>query len=501
MGCGASSISKIPVKKDFHDQYKLGEKLGSGSFGCVYKARLRNKGDPNYDTTYAAKILDKQAPDGPSAKEVKKDFTFEVDMLSKTKGSKYVIQLMDAFEDSRFCYVVMECCGQTVLEAFTDPENECSSEADLAKVLRQMMAGIAHCHSMGIVHRDVKPTNYLLSFGSHLGDKDCVIKLCDLGFAVAMPDNAKGGLTEHCGTAPFMAPEILKDEKYGFKVDVWAFGVSAYLMLFGSFPYNPPQPCSKAMKKLIKQGAAKPSYRACEGLEQPSSHAIQFVQTLLERQPKIRPSAPQVLDMPYVRDSNVDDITAHEPTTPTQDFFRRRDRLHSLHSNFAKAAQKQQEIQDERAISPKALQIFEVELQKMQEIHGIKRPSLNRTMTLPSTKSGSLSESLSTADLDGRETASPQSDYEYSIASPESHTSWGAEDRQPSMEAFSRCDSVDSRRSSKRHHTHGGEVNPQSPHKSVNTEEGRLMNELRQQRINDPGRKLSQDRPNVELIE
>merc|ERR1712187_142528 len=102
---------------------------------------------------------------------------------------------------------------------------------------KQMAEGIEHIHASRIVHRDVKPDNFLLSGKSldegvrmHVGltDFDCAVKL-----------NEGQVLTKLCGTERYMAPEMLLDEpSYGLKVDIWALGVSLYGMINRSFPFK-----------------------------------------------------------------------------------------------------------------------------------------------------------------------------------------------------------------------------------------------------------------------
>eukprot|EP00746_Dinoflagellata_sp_MGD_P014651 gnl/MRDRNA2_/MRDRNA2_132217_c0_seq1.p1 gnl/MRDRNA2_/MRDRNA2_132217_c0~~gnl/MRDRNA2_/MRDRNA2_132217_c0_seq1.p1 ORF type:complete len:485 (-),score=104.20 gnl/MRDRNA2_/MRDRNA2_132217_c0_seq1:33-1487(-) len=472
MGCNASSDSKM--KADFHENYKLGEKLGEGAFGCVYKAHLRDKMNPNFNSSYAAKILDKKAPGGPSVKSVRKDFKLEVDMLSKIGNCTNVVGLIDAFEDARFCYVLMPCCGPTVLEAFLEQDDV--NENDLARVCYGMTQGVVHIHSVNMVHRDVKPQNFLISHqGARLGDKDCTIKLCDMGFAVDMPKNGKG-LKELCGTPPFMAPEMLKEEQaYDQKVDVWALGVSFYLMLYGTFPYNPSKPDAEKMKQLIREGKTKPPYKATEGLQQPSTHACEFVRAILARNPVQRPLAAQVLAMPYMRDGMAEaqapEVKSAEPESEIKEFFRKRSRMQSLGGNIAQAAANVKQLQAQRAISPQALAIFEEELRKLQEMTGFKRQQSNRTMTLPSNSSRSLAGSISLKELADEAVYATAT----SPKSPEAQPIIGSDDL-----PFERSSSLKSLedRSGKRHSTHGGEYNPNDTIK-VETEEGTLLSQLR----------------------
>jgi len=291
-----------------------------------------------------------------------------------------LVQLMDVFEDKRFCYVVMDICICTVLDAFLDePE---ASEGDLAIAFRQMSQGVAHCHSVGVVHRDIKPQNFLVAGSKKLADEKCVIKLCDFGMAIMMPKGKSKPLKEVCGTAPFMAPEMLMHHAYDYKVDVWALGVTSYLMLFGVFPYNPVTLSAQHMKTEIKEGKRLPNFQAEAGLQQPSPHSIEFVKRLLEREPKCRVTAEETLKLTYVKVITQQDIQ----TPTTKDIIRQRKRVQSLKPNIVKAAAHAEEVMDRRTISPQALDMFEEELTRLQAEFGLYRRPSERTMTLPSPK-------------------------------------------------------------------------------------------------------------------
>eukprot|EP00746_Dinoflagellata_sp_MGD_P167838 gnl/MRDRNA2_/MRDRNA2_98779_c0_seq1.p1 gnl/MRDRNA2_/MRDRNA2_98779_c0~~gnl/MRDRNA2_/MRDRNA2_98779_c0_seq1.p1 ORF type:complete len:436 (+),score=85.23 gnl/MRDRNA2_/MRDRNA2_98779_c0_seq1:100-1407(+) len=389
MGCNVSSAVDKPVKRDFHATYTLNEELGKGAFGAVYKAHLRNACDTSdKKKTFAVKVLSKKSKDGPGASEVQKEFRNETNMMMLCK-SDHVVDLFDTFEDRVFCYTIMEHCQENILDAFCGKEDV--NETQLSKVFAGMAKGIEHCHKMGVVHRDVKPQNFLLAAGTKITDPDCVVKLCDFGMAIMMPLKSKG-LYEVCGTCPFMAPEMLQKENgYDYKVDVWALGAAAHLMLFGAFPYNPVRPCAVEMKALIRSGREEIPFKASSGLEQPSMEAVDFVKRLLDRNPSSRPTSTEVLAMPYLQPHMVS-------------FIRERSRIHSLHSNIVKAANEAKLANEmmRKHISHESLQKFEEELQKLADVHGVcRRSPSERTMTVPSIKSGSLSLSISAHDLSG----------------------------------------------------------------------------------------------------
>merc|ERR550514_1237430 len=142
----------------------------------------------------------------------------------------------------------MEKASCSVQEAFLkSSKNGNVNEHDLAHIFKCMLLGVQHLHECGVVHRDIKPANLLLVAGDSLSNRP-VVKVCDLGLATKLP--TRGGLTEVCGTAPYMAPELLKKQNaYQTSVDFWSAGVTAYLMLLGGFPY----PCARGNTQQMKQ--------------------------------------------------------------------------------------------------------------------------------------------------------------------------------------------------------------------------------------------------------
>jgi len=159
-------------------------------------------------------------------------------------------------------------------------------------------AGGSAFHHCGVVHRDIKPANLLLAAGADLADRP-LVKVCDLGLGTKLP--ARGGLTEVCGTAPYMAPEMLiKKSAYHCEVDLWSCGVTAYLMLLGGFPYQCPKGNTKTTKEVIAEGKEKPSFKAHKGFAQPSDAAISFLRSLSNREPQLRAGCARALSSEYI---------------------------------------------------------------------------------------------------------------------------------------------------------------------------------------------------------
>jgi serine/threonine protein kinase len=99
---------------------------------------------------------------------------------------------------------------------------------------RQLIDGLLYLHACHVVHRDIKPANLLLTL-------DGIIKISDFGVAeVLSPHDPKDGCKNFAGTQQFMSPEVAKGDSNpsGEKVDIWASGVTLFLMVFGEFPFS-----------------------------------------------------------------------------------------------------------------------------------------------------------------------------------------------------------------------------------------------------------------------
>eukprot|EP00928_Gymnodinium_smaydae_P041562 TRINITY_DN28112_c0_g1_i1.p1 TRINITY_DN28112_c0_g1~~TRINITY_DN28112_c0_g1_i1.p1 ORF type:complete len:323 (-),score=41.11 TRINITY_DN28112_c0_g1_i1:417-1325(-) len=179
--------------------------------------------------------------------------------------------------------MVMELCHFSLLDVMRS--NLSLIEHDVQRMFAEMLTGIAHCHSLRIVHCDVKPDNFMLG-----GSEGTTLKLCDFGLAQALDEGYLKGI---CGTAPYMAPEIVWKEPYDEKVDVWSFGVVAYVLLFGCFPYKPKLRGSTAMKAAICVGLPEPFFSTDERGD--------FTRMFLERSKKQRCSASEALNFAFLK--------------------------------------------------------------------------------------------------------------------------------------------------------------------------------------------------------
>jgi len=172
------------------------------------------------------------------------------------------------------------------------------SERTAASYMRAVLRTLAQCHAAGILHRDVKPGNFMLLSS----DERAPVKAVDFGLAVPFDKDAPPredlGLE---GTPWYMAPEVLSS-KVGPEADVWAAGVMAFQLLSGRFPFDDrSSPASPSLAKIWKSILTDKVSMKGPSWEGVSEEAKEFVQWLLAREPGDRPTAAEALAHPWLR--------------------------------------------------------------------------------------------------------------------------------------------------------------------------------------------------------
>ncbi|XP_039381395.1 testis-specific serine/threonine-protein kinase 5-like isoform X3 [Mauremys reevesii] len=247
------------VRESKENGYLLSSrKIGSGAFSKVYLGyATQEKLRQNYKlasdlrskrhSMVAIKIISTaKAPLEYSRKFLPR----EIYSLNATYKHINVIQLYEMYRNNRRTYLVLELASRgDLLEHInaTSDRRECPGleEEEARRLFRQIVSAVAHCHNVGIVHRDLKCENILL-------DERGFIKLTDFGFANRY--SLKNSLmSTFCGSVAYTAPEILMSKKYnGELADLWSLGVILYAMVTGKLPFKERQP--HKMIHMIKQG-------------------------------------------------------------------------------------------------------------------------------------------------------------------------------------------------------------------------------------------------------
>ncbi|XP_060188493.1 calcium-dependent protein kinase 28-like isoform X1 [Lycium barbarum] len=278
-------------EKDFDKRYTIGKLLGHGQFGYTYVATDKSSGD-----RVAVKRIEKNKMVLPIAVE---DVKREVKILKALAGHENVVQFYNSFEDDNYVYIVMELCegGELLDRILSKVDTICLirkdsryTEKDAAIVVRQMLKVAAECHLHGLVHRDMKPENFLFKSSK----EDSPLKATDFGLSDFIRPGKK--FQDIVGSAYYVAPEVLK-RRSGPESDVWSIGVITYILLCGRRPF-----WDKTEDGIFKEVLRnKPDFRR-KPWSNISNSAKDFVKKLLVKDPRARLTAAQALSHPWVRE-------------------------------------------------------------------------------------------------------------------------------------------------------------------------------------------------------
>lgn len=200
------------------NEFEIIKQLGKGGYSIVYLVKHIETG-----RKYALKCATKYKNGKDRSKRTRK----EIEILSKIKH-KNIIRLKGWFEDEDTIYLVLEyvSCGDLskYYKTFLPDKRE------LAKIMLQIIKALEYCHEKGIVHRDIKLENILIS-------KRMRIKLTDFGLC-EVKESHNTYFYDEVGTPRYTAPELLKRKGYNESVDVWGLGVIFFMLLTGMYPFD-----------------------------------------------------------------------------------------------------------------------------------------------------------------------------------------------------------------------------------------------------------------------
>ena len=216
-------MDKIPKRLG---KYEVAEEIDRGSMGIVYLGY-----DPYVDRQVAIKVaLAESLNDPESGQRYRKMFFNE----ASTAGSlthPNIISIFDAGVDQEICYIVMEYIkGGETLKKYCTPENSLPIEK-VVEVIFKCAKALDYAHRQGVVHRDIKPTNILVT-----GDVD--IKIGDFSIAhINKPDSTETQPVGMMGSPRYMSPEQLKEDFVTGQSDLFSLGIVMYELLTGKHPF------------------------------------------------------------------------------------------------------------------------------------------------------------------------------------------------------------------------------------------------------------------------
>ena len=155
----------------------------------------------------------------------------EIDVLKQSQHPN-IVGLIDLFENSDYYYIVLEYMQGKDLFDYIQVRSFKLTEHRVKEIAYQIGLALKYLHNYGIVHRDLKLENVMMSDNL----ETAVPKLVDFGLAKLIGPNEKAD--EPFGTLGYVAPEVLRKEPYSFSCDLWSYGCIIYALLSGSLPFD-----------------------------------------------------------------------------------------------------------------------------------------------------------------------------------------------------------------------------------------------------------------------
>ena len=279
---------EVPFGKPIEEVYDgvhSGPVLGSGISGLVRLVTHKATG-----VKYAVKCLDLGLVDTDEGLARLREEIFIMCQLDHPN----IVRLEEVYESHSEIYLVQELClGGELFDRLDEQPDYHYTEAECARLVKQMLCAVRYLHSKGIIHRDLKLENFLFSSTA----KDSELKMIDFGLS----KHFRYGEVQHeaVGTPYTVAPEVIRGS-YDERCDIWAIGVISFLLLSGEPPFGGcggPEPLMVVRANIL---AATYAFEPAEVWDLVSAGARTFIDSLLVIDPKKRPTARAAQKLPWL---------------------------------------------------------------------------------------------------------------------------------------------------------------------------------------------------------
>ena len=245
--------------------YELGEVLGRGGMGTVYRAKHAANGQ-----VYAVKVL---APYYANDSHFRRRFESEIQALIKLDHPNIVRLIGFGQEDANLFFAMELVEGRSLFQLQRDGIQ--FDWRDVLFIAREVAQGLRHAHDRGVIHRDLKPGNLLKSVQGE-------IKITDFGIAKNFGASANTG-SNVLGTMDFMSPEQAKGQPVTVRSDLYSLGTVMYCLLAGRPPFT-----GNSVEETIRNLTSVPAPRVRHTAPEVPAELDQVIAHLLEKRPEDR---------------------------------------------------------------------------------------------------------------------------------------------------------------------------------------------------------------------
>ncbi|KAI0191203.1 CAMKK/META protein kinase [Xylaria flabelliformis] len=314
------------------NQYVIGDEIGRGSYGAVHiatdqfgheyavkefsKSRLRKRAQSHILRRPGPGMPRQQGPgmglnqfhrkqfgrqEDAEAKDALYLIRAEIAIMKKLNHDNLVslIEVLDDPEDDSL-YMVLEMCKKGVVMKIDLDQKARPYDSELCRTwFRDLILGIEYLHSQGIIHRDIKPDNLLLT-------EDDVLKIVDFGVSEMFEKSNEMMTNKSAGSPAFLPPELCQakhGDVSGKAADVWSMGVTLYCLKYGELPFN--------------GSSIMDMYEAIRGhpISLPDGEDPDFVDLItriLDKDNRTRITLPEIRNHPWVTKNGDDPLLSEE---------------------------------------------------------------------------------------------------------------------------------------------------------------------------------------------
>ena len=294
------------IGKMLDDRYEILELIGSGGMANVYKARCHR-----LNRLVAIKILKSDLADNADFRRRFHDESQAVAQLSHAN----IVSVYDVSTNPDREYIVMELIDGITLKQYMERRGRMDWRESL-HFITQIMRGLSHAHSRGIIHRDIKPQNIMVL-------RDGSMKVADFGIA-CLANQGQTLTQEALGSVHYISPEQARGDRIDARSDIYSAGVVLYEMLTGRLPFEGDSAVSVAIQHLssvplaprdIDPSIPEPLELICmKAMNSDPNKRYASADAMIEDLEKFRRD-PSV-DMDYIRQELTAPAADTEPTMP-----------------------------------------------------------------------------------------------------------------------------------------------------------------------------------------
>lgn len=292
------------IGKMLDNRYELLELIGKGGMANVYKAKCHR-----LNRMVAVKILKSDLAD---SEDFRRRFQAESQAVAQLSHAN-IVSVYDVSRSGDVEYIVMELIEGITLKQYMERRGQMDWREAL-HFITQIMRGLSHAHSRGIIHRDIKPQNIMIL-------RDGSVKVADFGIA-CLANEGQTLTQEALGSVHYISPEQARGDRMDSRSDIYSAGVVLYEMLTGRLPFEGDSAVSVAIQHLssvplaprdINQDTPEALELICMKAMNPNiAKRYPTAEAMLEDLEKFRKN-PDV-DLDYIRM----DLQEKEDTDPTQ---------------------------------------------------------------------------------------------------------------------------------------------------------------------------------------